>query len=743
MESNKTLPIKGEMSEGQRGSTLFDKIWDAHVVETVHDGPTQLYIDRLYAHEVTSPQAFDSLRDKGIQAFRPDHVVAMPDHNTPSDQQLQIGDAIGCKQVETLSKNCAEFGIKHFAMGTKDNGIIHVVGPEKGLSLPGMTIVCGDSHTSTHGAVGAIAMGIGTSEVAQVLASQCILQSKPKTMRINVEGKLQAGVTAKDVALYIMAQMTTSGATGYAVEYAGSVVRDMTMEGRLTLSNLSIEMGSRAGLIAPDETTFAYLKDREYAPKGAEWEAAVAKWSQLKSDADAKFDKEVTYRAEDIAPRITYGTNPGAGIAIDGNVPTTEGMSDAEKAQFLSQLDYMQWKPGQKLEGTPVDYCFLGACTNGRIEDFRAFASVVKGKQKAANVTAWLVPGSWLVRQQIIDEGIDKILEEAGFELRLPSCSSCLAMNPDKVPAGKLSISTSNRNFVGRQGPGSRTILASPLTVAASAITGVVTDPRKVQTQTLSGTACHLPHNGEECNAPAERKVIETADKCPNIAFPSKPTLPIKGEMSEGQRGSASRAFSVVSSTCLPINIDNNNTDNIIPARYLAFTTRDPKFYGDAFMHDIRFDANNQPVADFVMNVAPFNETPAEGQRQIIIGGKNWGSGSSREHAAWAIAGYGIRVVISSSFADIHRNNLLNCFVLPVIVSEDFRQELLATVAADANAIVTVDVPNQTVTNEATGHSEKFEINAYKKYCLLNGYDDIDYLLSKKDAIEAYEKTLS
>lgn len=462
------------------GKTLFDKIWDKHVVQNVEDGPTQLYIDRLYAHEVTSPQAFDTLRDKGIKAFRPDHVVAMPDHNTPSDQQERIDDPIGKKQVETLKANCEEFGIKHFAMGTHDNGIIHVVGPEKALSLPGMTIVCGDSHTSTHGAVGAIAMGIGTSEVAQVLASQCILQSKPKTMRINIEGELAKGVTAKDVALYIMAQMTTSGATGYAVEYAGSTVRNMSMEGRLTLSNLSIEMGSRAGIIAPDETTFAYLKGREYAPKGEEWEAAVNGWRELRSDDDAVFDKEVTYRAEDIAPRITYGTNPGAGIAIDGAIPTMESLSAAEQTQLRGMLDYMQFEPGQVLEGTPVDYCFLGACTNGRIEDFRAFASIVKGRRKADNVVAWLVPGSWLVRDQIIAEGIDQILADAGFELRLPSCSSCLAMNPDKVPAGKLAISTSNRNFVGRQGPGARTILASPLTVAASAVTGVITDPRKL-----------------------------------------------------------------------------------------------------------------------------------------------------------------------------------------------------------------------------------------------------------------------
>ncbi|MBO7138315.1 MAG: 3-isopropylmalate dehydratase large subunit [Bacteroidaceae bacterium] len=460
--------------------TLFDKIWDAHVIQNVEDGPTQLYIDRLYAHEVTSPQAFDTLRDKDIKPFRPDHIVAMPDHNTPSDQQECVDDPVGRKQVETLAKNCSEYGITHFAMGTRDNGIIHVVGPEKALSLPGMTIVCGDSHTSTHGALGAIAMGIGTSEVAQVLASQCILQQKPKTMRINIEGELQPGVTAKDVALYIMAQMTTSGATGYAVEYAGSTIRNMSMEGRLTLSNLSIEMGSRAGIIAPDETTFAYLKGREYAPKGEAWDKAVEEWRKLKSDNDAVFDKEVTFRAEDIKPRITYGTNPGAGIAIDECIPILESVPKVDRAQFLAQLDYMQFKPGQKLEGTPIDYCFLGACTNGRIEDFRAFASVVKGKKKAENVVAWLVPGSWLVRQQIIDEGIDKVLEEAGFELRLPSCSACLAMNPDKVPAGKLSISTSNRNFVGRQGPGARTVLASPLVVAASAITGVITDPRTI-----------------------------------------------------------------------------------------------------------------------------------------------------------------------------------------------------------------------------------------------------------------------
>lgn len=456
-------------------NTLFDKIWDAHVVQNVPDGPTQLYIDRLYCHEVTSPQAFDGLRQRGLRCFRPEKIVCMPDHNTPThDQDKPIADPVSRKQVDTLAKNAADFGLKHFGMFSKDNGIIHVVGPEKGLSLPGMTIVCGDSHTSTHGAMGAVAFGIGTSEVEMVLASQCILQQKPKSMRITINGQLAKGVTPKDVALYLMAQLTTSGATGYFVEYAGEVVRDMSMEGRLTLCNLSIEMGARGGFIAPDEKTFDYLRGREYAPKGEEWDKAVAYWRTLKSEDDAVFDKELVFNAEDIEPRITYGTNPGMGIGITEAIPvgTETSLSDS------AALAYMGFKPGEKLLGKKVDYVFLGACTNGRIEDFRAFASLVKGRQKAPDVVAWLVPGSWAVSQQIHDEGLDTILKEAGFEIRQPGCSACLAMNDDKIPAGKLSVSTSNRNFEGRQGPGSRTILASPLTAAAAAITGVITDPR-------------------------------------------------------------------------------------------------------------------------------------------------------------------------------------------------------------------------------------------------------------------------
>ena len=462
-------------------NTLFDKIWDKHVVQMVDDGPTQLYIDRLYCHEVTSPQAFDGMRQRGLKCFRPDKIYCMPDHNTPThDQDKPVEDPVSKKQLDALDKNCEEFGLTEFEMFSKDNGIIHVVGPEKGLSLPGMTIVCGDSHTSTHGAMGAVAFGIGTSEVEMVMASQCILQQKPKSMRININGKLGKGVTAKDVALYLMSKLTTSGATGYFVEYAGQVVRDMSMEGRLTLCNLSIEMGARGGFVAPDETTFEYIKGREYAPKGADWDKAVEYWKTLKSGDDAVFDKELNFDGADIEPRITYGTNPGMGIGITGSVPTLEEIDENGKASFLKSLDYMGFKPGEKLAGHKVDYVFLGACTNGRIEDFRAFASIVKGKKKADNITAWLVPGSWLVDKQIREEGLDKVLEEAGFAIRQPGCSACLAMNDDKIPAGKYSVSTSNRNFEGRQGPGSRTILASPLVAAAAAVTGVITDPREL-----------------------------------------------------------------------------------------------------------------------------------------------------------------------------------------------------------------------------------------------------------------------
>ena len=452
-------------------NTLFDKIWDSHIVSRIEGGPQQLYIDRLYCHEVTSPQAFEGLRSRGIKCFRPEKIFCMPDHNVPTrDQDKPVRDPVSARQLDTLEANAREFGLEYFGMTDRRNGIIHVVGPERGLSLPGMTIVCGDSHTSTHGAVGAIAFGIGTSEVEMVMASQCILQQKPKSMRIRVEGKLGKGVSAKDVALYIMKEISTSGATGYFVEYAGSAVRDMSMEGRLTLCNLSIEMGARGGFIAPDETTFAYLKGREYSPSGEAWDKAVEYWKTLRSDDDAVFDKEIVFDASLIGPMITYGTNPGMGIEVSGQIPTMDRIPPQDRDSFAKSLSYMDFHPGDAMEGKKVDYVFLGACTNGRIEDFRAFASIAAGRHKAESVTAWLVPGS--------REVVRQIHAEAGFEIRQPGCSACLAMNEDKVPAGKYCVSTSNRNFEGRQGPGARTLLASPLTAAAAAVTGKVTDPR-------------------------------------------------------------------------------------------------------------------------------------------------------------------------------------------------------------------------------------------------------------------------
>ena len=462
-------------------NTLFDKIWDAHTVRVIDGGSCVLYIDRQYIHEVTSPQAFAGLRQRGIEVFRPQQVTASPDHNIPTiNQHLPISEPQSAEQVATLERNCAENGITIFPIGSERNGIIHVIGPQTGLTQPGMTIVCGDSHTSTHGALGCVAFGIGTSEVEMALASQCILQSKPKSMRINIEGELGKGVCAKDIILYIISKLGTGGGTGHFVEFAGSAIRSLSMEARMTICNMSIEMGARGGMIAPDQTTFDYLKGREFAPQGAEWDAAVERWSKLRSDDDAVFDKEVTFDAADIRPMITYGTNPGMGIAIDSEIPSSAEMDAASKTSYTKALNYMGFAEGEKMVGKRVDYVFVGSCTNGRIEDLRAFAHFVKGKKKADNITAWIVPGSKEVERMAIEEGLRDILHEAGFELRQPGCSACLAMNEDKIPAGKYCVATSNRNFEGRQGPDSRTMLAGPLVAAAAAVTGVVTDPREL-----------------------------------------------------------------------------------------------------------------------------------------------------------------------------------------------------------------------------------------------------------------------
>ncbi|MBI1342253.1 MAG: 3-isopropylmalate dehydratase large subunit [Terrimonas sp.] len=460
--------------------SLFEKIWDTHVVKQIEDGPAVLYIDKHFIHEVTSPQAFRGLENRGMKVFRPEKIVATADHNVPTmNQHLPIKEELSRLQVEALIKNCAQQGIELYGLGHQYQGIVHVIGPELGFTQPGMTIVCGDSHTSTHGAFGSIAFGIGTSEVEMVMATQCLMQSKPKLMRINIEGELNRGVVSKDIILYIIARISASGATGYAVEYAGSAIRALSMEARMTICNMSIEMGARCGMIAPDETTFNYMKGRVYAPKDEAWERSLAYWKTLFSDEDAVFDKEINIQAADIEPMITYGTNPGMGVGVNGTLPAENELEEKEKPSYLKSLSYMGLQPGAKIKGQKVDYVFIGSCTNSRIEDLRMVASFVNGKQKADDVEVWIVPGSRQVEKQAREEGIDKIFEAAGFILRQPGCSACLGMNEDKIPAGKYCISTSNRNFEGRQGPNARTFLASPLTAALAAITGEVGDIRE------------------------------------------------------------------------------------------------------------------------------------------------------------------------------------------------------------------------------------------------------------------------
>ncbi|WP_187261356.1 3-isopropylmalate dehydratase large subunit [Pontibacter beigongshangensis] len=456
--------------------SLFDKIWDAHVVKSIPGGGLDVfYIDKHLIHEVTSPQAFDELEARNLPLYRQRQIVATADHNVPTkNQHLPIEEPLSRMQVDKLTENCQKFGVELFGLGHQHQGIVHVIGPELGITQPGMTIVCGDSHTSTHGAFGAIAFGIGTSQVTQVMASQCLLLSRPKRMRVTVDGELRKGVTAKDVILYVISKLGTGGATGYFVEYAGSAIRSLSMEGRMTVCNMSIEMGARGGMIAPDETTFEYIKGRKYAPKGEEWEKALAYWKTLYSEEGATFEADLTYFAEDIAPMITYGTNPGMGIALNASIP--DHVPASEKVSFDKSLKYMGFEPGESLLGKEINYVFIGSCTNSRIEDLRTVASFVKGKRKALNVEAIIVPGSKLVEKQAREEGIDKILAEAGFELREPGCSACLAMNEDKIPAGAYCVSTSNRNFEGRQGPGARTLLASPLVAAITAVEGKIVD---------------------------------------------------------------------------------------------------------------------------------------------------------------------------------------------------------------------------------------------------------------------------
>ena len=460
--------------------TLFQKIWESHLVAESDDAPSIIYIDLHLIHEVTSPQAFSGLREKGLKVRRPERTIGTMDHSTPTiSLDLESADAMAVHQLHQFEKNCKDFGIEFYGLDSPNRGIVHVIGTEQGFTQPGQTIVCGDSHTATHGAFGALAFGIGTSEVEHVFATQSLLQNRPKTALVKFEGKLQKGVTAKDMILALIAQIGIGGGTGYVFEYAGEAVRSLNMEERMTLCNMSIEAGARAGMVAPDETTFAYLKGRSHAPQGKDWDAAVERWRQLPSDEGAEYDKTITVDVSQLEPMVTFGTNPGMGIQISERVPSPNHERDAAKQSALQKaLNYMDLSPASALKGHPVDVVFIGSCTNSRLSDLRAAASILKGRKVAEGMRLLVVPGSENIRKEAEAEGIDKIVREAGGEWRFAGCSMCIAMNGDNLEPGQYAVSTSNRNFEGRQGKGGRTFLASPLTAAASAVTGKITDPR-------------------------------------------------------------------------------------------------------------------------------------------------------------------------------------------------------------------------------------------------------------------------
>ncbi|GAB5366507.1 hypothetical protein AAMO2058_001149200 [Amorphochlora amoebiformis] len=672
--------------------TLFDKIWESHVVDKQDDGTCLIYIDRHLVHEVTSPQAFEGLRTAGRRVRRLDCTLATADHNVPTtDRSKGIDNPESKLQVETLTSNCAEFGLEYFGMEDKRQGIVHIVGPEQGFTQPGMTIVCGDSHTATHGAFGALAFGIGTSEVEHVLATQTLVQKPAKNMRISVEGDLLPGVTSKDLVLAIIGVIGTAGGTGHVIEYAGDVLKGLSMESRMTICNMSIEAGARAGMIAPDEVTFEYLKGRPMAPKGENWEKAVEYWKTLPSDPGATYDSEVKLDASQVAPMVTWGTSPEDVVAVTGIVPDPEKEGDPNKAKAIERaLTYMGLQPGVKVEDIEVDKVFIGSCTNGRIEDLRAVAEVAKGQSVAKNIkTAMIVPGSGLVKRQAEDEGLDKIFVDAGFEWREPGCSMCLAMNADRLEPGERCASTSNRNFEGRQGKGGRTHLVSPAMAAAAAVTGRLADVRKIGRRNFST---------------GRRGFHSTRPACFD-------------------------AFVKLSGAVAPLDMRNVDTDMIIPKQFLKTIKRSG--LGIHCFDELRYTDDGKENKDFILNKSVYKGAP------ILVAGDNFGCGSSREHAPWALLDMGFKCVISTSFADIFYNNCFKNGILPIKVTEEERQILLAD--AQNEKEITVDLEACKIVR-SEGEDIPFDVEEFRRHCLLHGLDDIGLTLQKEKRIQAFEE---
>lgn len=711
------------------GKTLFDKIWDLHLVDNTN-GNSLIYIDRHLVHEVTSPQAFEGLRMAGRRVRRPDCTLVTSDHNIPTtnrktytDSFSFIKEAESRLQVVTLEENVKDMGLTYYGLDDKRQGIVHIIGPEQGFTLPGTTIVCGDSHTSTHGAFGALAFGIGTSEVEHVLATQTLIQSKGKNMRISVEGDLPVGVTSKDVVLHIIGVIGTAGGTGHVIEFAGQAIRSFSMEARMSICNMAIEAGARAGMIAPDEVTFNYLKGRPMAPKGSQWDQAVAFWRSLVSDPEAKYDKDIVIQAKDIAPTVTWGTSPQDVAPITGQVPDPAAVADPNRAATMKRsLEYMGLTHGTALDGLKIDKVFIGSCTNARIEDIRAAAAIAQGRKVASNVYAMVVPGSGLVKAQAEAEGLDKILIEAGFDWREPGCSMCLAMNPDKLEPGERCASTSNRNFEGRQGSGGRTHLLSPAMAAAAAVSGYLTDVRK-----LPAAVIPTPKDS------IFEDLIEAMEKTHPTISSSASTSTSSTPSSVGSSISDPfKTFTKITGIVAAMPIQNIDTDMIIPKQFLKTIKRSG--LGSAAFNDMRYDAQGKERPDFVLNQEPYRSA------SILVAGDNFGCGSSREHAPWALRDFGIRSIISTSFADIFYNNCFKNGMLPIKLPAAEVNVLMND--ALNKKMLTIDLATQTIQRD-DGSTISFEVDAFRKHCLLNGLDDIGLTMQRADKIATFEKERS
>ncbi|KAF8165139.1 aconitase family-domain-containing protein [Crassisporium funariophilum] len=718
--------------------TLYDKIWDDHVVDIKEDGLALVYIDRHLVHEVTSPQAFEGLRSAGRPVRRPDCTLATVDHNVPTASRKNfttiksfIAEPDSRAQCAALEENVKEFGLTYFGMKDRRQGIVHVIGPEQGFTLPGITCVCGDSHTSTHGAFGSLAFGIGTSEVEHVLATQTLLQKKSKNMRITVDGELHEGVTSKDVILHIIGVIGTAGGTGSVIEYAGSVFRGFSMEARMSVCNMSIEAGARAGMVAPDDVTFDYLRGRPLTPKGEEWDRAVAYWRTLKSDEGAIFDIEVNISASDIVPTVTWGTSPQDVVPITGSVPDPTTMSDpVKRASAERSLAYMGLQPNIRMEDVKVDKVFIGSCTNSRIEDLRSAAKVILAAgpeaKVAPTVVAMIVPGSGIIKQHAEAEGLDVIFKRAGFDWREAGCSMCLGMNPDQLAPGERCASTSNRNFEGRQGAGGRTHLLSPAMAAAAAITGHLTDVRRFIGKVAEANIAAAP-------AMKIANVFDFMDAPTASPTPELPTAPeISAPLPPATSPSSVEKFVIVKGIAAPLHIENVDTDMIIPKQFLKTLKRTG--LADALFYTLRKDPHTGKDTDFILNRPPYNKS-----KILVCTGKNFGCGSSREHAPWSLNDFGIRCVIAPSFAEIFRNNSMQNGMLPVVIPQEQCRELAKD--AEAGLELEVDLEKEEI-RRASGQSPiSFTTDPFRRHCLLNGLDDIALTMQRGSAIETFEKT--